>query len=167
MNNNLRFDFTVDKPAKTVFITREFAADQSLVWDAFTKAELLDQWTAPAPWSARTKSMNFEVGGKRFYAMVSPEGHEMWSVQEYTSITPKTNFKMFNAFADADGNPQLPGSDWDYKFSEKNNVTTVLITIYNESLERMERMIEMGFEEGFKATIDNLSGLLEALQERS
>jgi hypothetical protein len=61
----------------------------------------------------------------------------------------------------------LPGSDWDYKFSEKNNVTTVLITIYNESLERMERMIEMGFEEGFKATIDNLSGLLEALQERS
>ena len=167
MNNNLRFDFTVDKPAKTVFITREFAADQALVWDAFTKAELLDQWTAPAPWSARTKSMNFEVGGKRFYAMVSPEGHEMWSVQEYTSITPKTNFKMFNAFADADGNPQLPGSDWDYKFSEKNNVTTVLITIYNESLERMERMIEMGFEEGFKATIDNLSGLLEALQERS
>ena len=167
MNNNLRFDFTVDKPAKTVFITREFAADQSLVWDAFTKSELLDQWTAPAPWSARTKSMNFEVGGKRFYAMVSPEGHEMWSVQEYTSITPKTNFKMFNAFADADGNPQLPGSDWDYRFSEKNNVTTVLITIYNESLERMERMIEMGFEEGFKATIDNLSGLLEALQERS
>jgi len=167
MNNNLLFDFTVDKPAKTVFITREFAANQSLVWDAFTKAELLDQWTAPAPWSARTKSMNFEVGGKRFYAMVSPEGHEMWSVQEYTSITPKTNFKMFNAFADADGNPQLPGSDWDYKFSEKNNVTTVLITIYNESLERMERMIEMGFEEGFKATIDNLSGLLEALQARS
>lgn len=167
MNNNLLFDFTVDKPAKTVFITREFAADQSLVWDAFTKAELLDQWTAPAPWSARTKSMNFEVGGKRFYAMVSPEGHEMWSVQEYTSITPKTNFKMFNAFADADGNPQLPGSDWDYKFSEKNNVTTVFITIYNESLERMERMIEMGFEEGFKATIDNLSGLLEALQARS
>lgn len=167
MNNNLLFDFTVDKPAKTVFITREFAADQSLVWDAFTKAELLDQWTAPVPWSARTKSMNFEVGGKRFYAMVSPEGHEMWSVQEYTSITPKTNFKMFNAFADADGNPQLPGSDWDYKFSEKNNVTTVFITIYNESLERMERMIEMGFEEGFKATIDNLSGLLEALQARS
>lgn len=164
MNKNLRFNFTVDKSAKTVFITREFAADQSLVWDAFTKAELLDQWTAPAPWSARTKSMNFEVGGKRFYAMVSPEGHEMWSVQEYTSITPKTNFKMFNTFADADGNPQLPGSDWDYKFSQDNNITTVLITIYNESLERMERMIEMGFVEGFTATLTNLDDLLANLE---
>ena len=41
MNNNLLFDFNVDKAAKTVYITREFNAGQSLVWDAFTKAELL------------------------------------------------------------------------------------------------------------------------------
>jgi Fe2+ transport system protein FeoA len=57
----------------------------------------------------------------------------------------------------------LPGSDWDYKFSEKNNVTTVFITIYNESLERMERMIEMGFVEGFTATLKNLDDLLANL----
>jgi uncharacterized protein YndB with AHSA1/START domain len=164
--NNLLFDFTVDKAAKKVFITREFAADQSLVWDAFTKAELLDKWTAPAPFSAKTKFMDFKVGGRRFYAMVSPEGHEMWSIQKYTSITPKTNFKMFNAFADKDENPQLPGSNWDYNFSEQNGVTKVIITIYNESLERMEKMIEMGFVEGFKATIDNLDNLLATLSQR-
>lgn len=62
MNNNLLFDFTADKAAKTVYITREFNATLSLVWDAFTKAEILDQWTAPAPWVAKTKYMNFEVG---------------------------------------------------------------------------------------------------------
>lgn len=166
MNNNLLFDFIVDKAAQTATITREFAADQSLVWDAFTKAELLDQWTAPAPFSARTKHMNFEVGGRRFYAMVSPDGHEMWAIQKYTSITPKTNFKMFNAFADADENPQLPGSDWDYNFSEQNGVTKVIIVIYNESLERMEKMIEMGFVEGFKATIENLEELLAVLSTK-
>ncbi len=166
MNNNLQFDFTVDKTAKKVFITREFAADQSLVWDAFTKAELLDQWTAPAPFRAETKFMDFKVGGRRFYAMVSPEGQEMWSIQKYTSITPKTNFKMFNAFADKDENPQLPGSDWDYNFSEQNGVTKVIIIIYNESLERMEKMIEMGFVEGFKATIDNLDNLLATLSQK-
>jgi hypothetical protein len=66
MNNNLLFDFTVDKAAKKVFITREFYVDHSLVWDAFTKAEILDQWVAPKPWSSKTKHMNFEVGGKRF-----------------------------------------------------------------------------------------------------
>ena len=160
MTNNLLFDFTVDKTAKTVYITREFEADLSLVWDAFTKAEILDQWVAPKPWSSKTKFMDFKVGGRRFYAMVSPEGLERWAIQKYTSISPKTNFKMFNAFADKDENTQLAGSDWDYTFSEQNGKTTVSIVIYNESLERMEKMIEMGFTEGFKMSMNNLENLL-------
>jgi uncharacterized protein YndB with AHSA1/START domain len=100
MTNSLLFDFTVDKEAKTVQITREFDAELSLVWDAFTKAEILDQWVALKPFVAKTKFMDFKVGGRRFYAMVSPEGQERWLIQKYTSISPKTNFKMFNAFAD-------------------------------------------------------------------
>jgi uncharacterized protein YndB with AHSA1/START domain len=165
MNNNLLFDFTVDKTAKTVFITREFAAELSLVWDAFTKQELLDQWTAPKPWASKTKYMDFEVGGKRFYAMVSPEGQERWSIQEFTSISPKTNFKMSNAFADENENPELPGSDWDYNFSEQNGITKVSITIFNESLARLEKMIEMGFTEGFKMTLKNLEELLATISK--
>lgn len=165
MTNDLLFDFTVDKAAKTVFITREFDAELSLVWDAFTKAEILDQWVAPKPWTSRTKHMNFEVGGRRFYAMVSPEGQERWAIQQYTSISPKTNFKLFNTFADKDENPELPGSDWDYTFSEENGKTTVRVTIYNESLERMERMIEMGFKEGFTVTLNQLIDVLKMLKK--
>jgi uncharacterized protein YndB with AHSA1/START domain len=163
MTNSLLFDFTVDKATKTVFITREFDADLSLVWDAFTKPEILDQWVAPKPWTSRTKFMDFKVGGRRLYAMVSPEGQERWAIQKYTSITPKTNFKMFNAFADNDGNPELPGSDWDYTFSEQNGKTTVHIIIYNESLARMERMIEMGFTEGLRMSMNSLDTVLAAL----
>jgi uncharacterized protein YndB with AHSA1/START domain len=166
MNNNLQFDFTVDKSTKTVIINREFDADLSLVWDAFTRKELLDQWVAPKPWSSKTKYMDFRVGGKRFYAMVSPEGQERWAIQEYLSITPKTHFKMHNAFADKDGTPQLPGSEWDYTFSEQDGKTKVSITIYNESLARMEKMIEMGFTEGFKASINNLEDLLATLSKK-
>jgi uncharacterized protein YndB with AHSA1/START domain len=166
MTNNSLFDFTVDKTKKTVFVTMEFDADLSLVWDAFTKPEILDQWYAPEPWLSKTKFMNFEVGGRRFYAMVGPEGQEMWSIQKYTSISPKTNFKMFNVFADKDENPQPPGSDWDLTFVEQNGTTKVSITIYNESLERMERMIEMGFKEGFTATLNNLKKLLATLSEK-
>lgn len=110
--------------------------------------------------------MNFEVGGRRFYAMVSPEGQERWAIQKYTSITPKTNFKMFNAFADKDENPELPGSDWDYNFIGQGEVTKVSITIYNESLARMEKMIEMGFKEGFTASMQNLQDLLGTLSQR-
>jgi uncharacterized protein YndB with AHSA1/START domain len=163
--SNIVFDFTVDKSTKTVFIKREFDADLPLVWDAFTKPEILDQWWAPKPWASKTKYMNFVPGGRRFYAMVSPEGHENWQVQEYTSISPKTNFKYLSVFADKDENLHLPGSNWDLNFSEQDEVTTVNITIYNDSLERMEKMIEMGFKEGFTMTLNDLSELLTRLKK--
>jgi len=153
-------DLIVDKATKTVSITEEFEAELSLVWDAYTKQEIVDQWWAPKPFISRTKVMDFREGGRRFYAMVSPEGQERWVVQQYTSITPKTNFKFFNAFADADENLQLPGSDWDLSFSEQNGTTKISISIYNESLERLERMIEMGFKEGSAAQFENLKELL-------
>ena len=78
---------------------------------------------------------------------------------------------MFNAFADKDENPELPGSDWDYTFSEQDGpdgyrVTKVSITIYNESLARMEKMIEMGFTEGFKMSLNNLDNVLAGLSQK-
>src|SRR5881275_2396899 len=100
MKNNMLLDFTVDKATKTAFINREFAAGLSLVWDAFTRPEILDHWWAPKPYLSRTKAMDFKVGGRRFYAMVSPDGQERWAIQKYKSITPKTNFKFYITFAD-------------------------------------------------------------------
>jgi len=161
----MKMDFIVDKQTKTVSITKEFAFELSLVWDAYTQAELLDQWWAPKPMTSRTKAMDFEVGGRRFYAMVSPDGDERWAVQKYTSITPKTNFKFFNAFADKDENLELPGSDWDLNFSEQDGKTKVSISIYNESLERMERVIAMGFQQGAEAQLNNLEDLLGKLTQ--
>ncbi|MEP7141699.1 MAG: hypothetical protein ABI707_02455 [Ferruginibacter sp.] len=76
------FDFTVDKTTKTVYINGESAAELVLVWDAFTKLEILDQWHTPEPRVSKTEFMNFEVGGRRLYAMVSPEGQERWSKSE-------------------------------------------------------------------------------------
>ncbi len=166
MTNNLLFDLTVDKAAKKVFITREFDADLSLVWDAFTKAEILDQWVAPRPWKARTKYMDFKVGGRRFYAMVSPEGQERWMIQRFKAINPKTNFKTFHTFSDENENPEEFGSDWDYTFTEQDGKTTVNIVIYNDSLARMEKMIEMGFIEGYKMTANNLDEVLATLKRK-
>ena len=164
----MQMDFIVNKETKTVTITKEFAAELSLVWDAYTTPELLDQWWAPKPFMSRTKVMDFEVGGRRFYAMVSPEGAERWAVQKYTSITPKNNFKFFNAFADENENLQLPGSDWDFNFSEQNGMTKVNVSIYNESLERMERIIaDGGFRDGTRMQLQNLEDLLEKLSRKN
>lgn len=166
MEKTMQSDFIVDKESKTVIVTREFNADLSLVWDAFTKPEILDQWWAPRPYQSKTKAMEFKVGGRRFYAMVSPEGNEMWAMHKYTSITPKTNFKMLNAFADKDENPQLPGSDWDLSFTEQHGTTKVSIVIKNDSLERMMQMIEMGFREGFTQCLQQMKDLVESKRQK-
>jgi uncharacterized protein YndB with AHSA1/START domain len=42
--NNLQFDFLANKDNNTLTIRREFNAEKQLVWDCYTKQELLDQW---------------------------------------------------------------------------------------------------------------------------
>ena len=161
----MELEFIVDKKAKTVEITKEFDAPRDLVWDAYTKQELLDQWWAPKPVESRTKVMEFREGGRRFYAMVLPDGQERWAVQKYTSITPKTNFKFFNAFSDENENLQLPGSDWDFYFTANGDKTTVRVSIYNESLERMERILaDDGFRQGTAGQLANLEELLAKMK---
>ena len=165
--NNLLFAFTVDESTNSVLITREFDAELSLVWDAFTKQEILDQWWAPKPLASKTKLMNFEVGGRRFYSMVWPEGQEHWGVEKYTLINPKTNIKLLASFTDKDENinAELPTSEWELNFIEQNGITKVSISVYFESLEELKKMIEMGFKEGFTMTINELTNLLKTLKK--
>jgi uncharacterized protein YndB with AHSA1/START domain len=162
MNGNLLFDFTVDKENNKVNIKREFNADRELVWEAWTNPEILDQWWAPKPWKSKTKRMDFKVGGQRLYAMIGPEGEEHWALADYTSITPHTNFKYLDAFCDNQGNINIsfPRSDWNVDFSEQKNSTLVKITIKHEKLSDLEKLIEMGFKEGFTIALNGLEEIL-------
>lgn len=157
-------DFIVNKETKTVNIKRAFDANLDLVWEAWTNPEILDQWWAPRPLSSRTKSMDFKVGGRRFYAMINTEGQENWGAQDFTSISPKTNFKYLSSFTDPEGNANsaFAASEWDVSFSEHNGTTTVNITIKRDSFEELEKLIEMGFKEGFTSALENLEQYLEA-----
>ena len=160
--NNLQFDFTVDKSTNSVSITREFDAELPLVWDAFTEPEILDQWWAPKPLISKTKHMDFKVGGRRFYAMIGADGQEHWGIQDFTSISPKTNVKWVSSFADKDENinTEMPGSDWDLNFSEQDGKTTVSIVIKHKTFASIEMLIQMGFKEGFTMTLNFLEELL-------
>jgi uncharacterized protein YndB with AHSA1/START domain len=168
MTNDLLFDFVVDKETTSIFINREFAAELSLVWDAFTKQEILDQWGAPAPWKAQTISMDFKAGGRRFYKMISPEGQEHFSVQDFTAISPKTNLKYLSGFSDKDENinPEFYGSENNLDFSEANGITKVRISIKYKTLAILEMMVEKGFREGFTMTMNNLANLLVTLSQK-
>ncbi|MDZ4709826.1 MAG: SRPBCC domain-containing protein [Saprospiraceae bacterium] len=86
MSHPLAIDFTVIKENNTITVKRPFAAARTLVWDAYTKSEILDQWWAPKPWKARTKTMDFREGGHWHYAMVGPEGQEHWAWADFKDI---------------------------------------------------------------------------------
>lgn len=165
MNLSLLFDFAADKANKTIYIKRQFDAGLSLVWAAFTQQEILDQWGAPEPWTARTKFMDFRPGGRRHYAMVNPEGQEFWSVQDYVSISPMTNLQFISGFTDKDVNinPEFYGSENNIDFSEADGITTVSISIKYKTLTILEMMVEKGFREGTAATYANLDKLLPSL----
>lgn len=154
---NLLFDFTVDKAAKTIRMTREFAADLDLVWDAFTKAEILDQWQAPKPYRAVTKEMDFREGGRWLYSMVSPEGTAHWSKVEFLKIDPKNSFTGRNSFSDENGVTLNNASSLTTtSFKAAGEITTVHIEKIFTDLAVLEMMATNGFKEGMNAALKNL-----------
>jgi uncharacterized protein YndB with AHSA1/START domain len=163
MKSNLLMNFTVDKETSTVNVKREFNASLADVWSAWTEAALLDQWWAPAPWKSRTKNMEFKEGGRRLYPMVGSQGEEHWAIADFTSISPKSNFKYLDAFSDSDGNlnQDFPRSDWNVNFTEQGNATIVAIAIKHEKLSDLEKIIEMGFKEGFTIAMEGLDKIFE------
>ena len=164
---NLLFDFTVDKDTATIYITREFAADLDLVWDAFTKAEILDQWIGPKPWRVQTKEMDFREGGRWLYAMVSPENVARYSLVEYIEIRPKSSFTTRNSFCDENGNPLnavFTSSLTTNSFKAEAGTTTVKIVKKMESLSQLEQFIAGGFyKEGMAMGFRNLDDFLLTL----
>lgn len=159
MNSNLLFDFSVNKENKTIHVKREFAANLGLVWDAWTKPEFLDLWWAPKPYRTQTKYMDFKEGGFWFYAMLSPDNVPHWCRADYQKIDPQRSFSGLDAFCDEHGNVNhdFPRSLWTNVFTEsEGDHTTVNITIKYSSLEDLEKIIELGFKEGFTMALGNL-----------
>lgn len=165
MKNNLLFNFDVDKATNKVHVTREFAAEVSLVWEAWTNPEILDQWWAPKPYKTVTKSMDFKEGGTWLYAMISPENVAHWCRNDYTKINPLQGFESVDAFClDDTGtiNTKFPQTEWKTNFNEANGNTTVSIIATYQSLEDLEKIIALGFKEGFTMALENLDAYIEA-----
>ncbi|MGC4058619.1 MAG: SRPBCC domain-containing protein [Chitinophagaceae bacterium] len=164
MNPNLYFDFSVDKQNNTIHVKRQFAAQLPLVWDAWTRPELLDQWWAPKPYRTETKSMDFREGGTWLYAMISPENEAHWCRADYYSIVHGRSFAGLDAFCDEAGEVRtdFPRTNWNTEFSAQDGSTMVNITLTYESLSDLEQIISLGFKEGFTMALGNLDQYLEA-----
>ncbi|WP_100612247.1 SRPBCC domain-containing protein [Confluentibacter lentus] len=163
MKNHLLFNFIVNKENNTVNIQREFAANLDLVWDAWTKPEILDQWWAPKPYRTVTKSMDFREGGTWLYYMLSPENDKHWCKNDYIKIDPKKSYSGLDAFCDENGvtNKDMPRTQWNNTFTENANKTLVSIVATYESLADLEKIIALGFQQGFTMALENLDAYIE------
>lgn len=168
MKTNLQFDFTVNKENKTIHVAREFDANLDLVWKAWTTPELLDQWWGPQPWHAETKTMDFREGGHWLYAMVGPEGEKHWSKVSYLSIETEKSFTAKDGFSDENGeiNPDFPQNLWKNQFRSQKDRTVVNILLTFDTLEDLEKIIEIGFKEGFTMGLNQLDELLTSLKNK-
>lgn len=154
--------FSKDLPNKKLKVTRAFDAPLAQVWDAWTISEILDQWWAPHPYKAETKTMDFREGGFWLYAMVGPKGDRSWCKESFKTIDLHKRITNFDAFCDEDGhpNPDMPTMDWKKEFQEINDSTEVMIEITFAKEADLETIIKMGFQEGFTAGLSNLDHYL-------
>ncbi len=155
-------DIQKDVAQKKLEITRAFNAPVQMVWSAWTDPKLLDQWWAPKPYQAKTKSMDFKEGGAWHYCMVGPEGDVHWCRADYLRIDFQNYYTLKDAFCDENGikNTAHPSMHWKNTFHKVKDSTKVHIEITFAKVEDMEKIIEMGFKEGFTAAHTNLDELL-------
>ena len=158
----MKTTYEKDPANNRMIVTREFSAPVARTWEAWTTRELLDQWWAPKPWRAETKSMDFREGGKWLYCMVGPEGERHWASMDWKKIVPREYFLALDGFSDEHGNPatEPPGMDWKVTFTPVSAGTRVRVEITFANAQAMQTIVDMGFEEGFAAAHDNLNELL-------
>ena len=154
-----------DLDNKKIRVTRDFDAPVNKVWRAWTEPAILDQWWAPRPWKANTISMDFREGGRWFYYMQGPDDTRHYCCVEYHSIEKEKMFSGLDAFCDEKGNinTEMPSMNWKCDFNPSGNGTRLSVDITFDSIEDLEKIVEMGFKEGFAAAHNNLDEVLARL----
>jgi uncharacterized protein YndB with AHSA1/START domain len=155
--------FNKDIENHRMMITREFNAPIDHVWRAWTDPSIIDLWWAPKPWKAETKSHNFTVGGEWLYCMNGPEGEKHWAKATFHKVEAPILYEGLDAFCDEEGivNPEIPSMYWKVQFEDKGDSTVVNIEITFDSVESLETIVSMGFQEGFTMAHGNLDELIE------
>jgi PhnB protein len=164
MSKAILFDFKVDASTNTIRVDRSFNAPIDLVWAAWTEPDILEQWWAPKPYKAVVASMDFRVGGRMLYYMLSPEGDKHWCLFDYETINPLKSYSGMDAFCDENGgvNSNHPRLHWTNTFEDKGDETVVHVLIKFDSYKDIEAIIQMGFKEGFTMGLQNLDEYISA-----
>jgi uncharacterized protein YndB with AHSA1/START domain len=142
---------------REVVLTRVFNAPRHLVFEAFSKPELLKRWFGPHGWSLSVCEVDFRVGGAFRFVMRGPDGREMGMRGTYKEIAPPERSVHMESFDD------FPGSESQVTsvLTEKDGKTTLTATVLYPSKEVRDAVIKSGMEHGAAETYDKLAEMLE------
>lgn len=161
MNSDIVFN--IDRGEATTFVMKVFDTTPRELWSYFTDSAKLDLWWAPKPWKCRTKSYDFSENGRWIYAMVGPENEEHYATIQYLEINEGRSISLKDYFSDSEGNliPEFGLTNWLIGFTGVEEGTKLTINLFHANTEDLDKILEMGFEEGFKACLNQLEDIVE------
>lgn len=140
-----------------VVMTRVFDAPREMVYDAFSKPELLKRWFGPHGWHLETCEVDHRVGGGFRFILVGPEGHRMGMRGTYVEVAPPGRSVHRESFDDYPGESTVTAV-----FTEEGGKTTLTATVTYPSREIRDAVIASGMEHGAAESYDKLAEMLAA-----
>jgi len=155
-------DVQKDPASLTLTITSDFDAPVARVWQVWEDPRQLERWWGPPTYPATVVDHDLTPGGKVSYFMTGPEGDEHHGWWRVVAVDAPHRLEFEDGFADETGtpNPDLPVTVTRVVLSERAGRTQMAIETTFPSLEAMEQVISMGAEEGMKAALGQIDGLL-------
>jgi len=146
---------------REIVLTRVFDAPKNLVFDAFSKPELLKRWFGPRGWSPVVCDVDLKVGGGFRFVMRGPDGRDMGMRGRYLEIAPPDRSVHMESFDDFPGESQVTAV-----FVEDGGKTTMTATILYPSQEVRDAVIKSGMEHGAAESYDKLAEILATMSTR-
>src|SRR5690606_12524405 len=125
-------------------------------------------WWGTRTWRAEIKNKDFVEVGHWLYAMVGPDGEKHCSKVEYIKIVDEKSFTAKDGFCDENGvmNPDFPKNLWENRFSLQQGKSLISMLLTFDTMDDLEKTLEMGFKEGFTMGLDQLDDLLASTKQR-
>jgi uncharacterized protein YndB with AHSA1/START domain len=157
-------DVKKDPATLTMVITAEFDAPVESVWQLWADPRQLERWWGPPTYPATVVDHDLAPGGTVTYFMTGPEGDKHGGWWRILAVDAPHSLELQDGFADDTGapNPEMPVTTLRVTLSEKAGVTQMMMTSTFPSLEAMEQMADMGVEEGIRAALSQIDGILAA-----
>jgi uncharacterized protein YndB with AHSA1/START domain len=144
---------------REIMMTRDFDAPRELVFEAYTRPELLKRWfIGPPDWELAVCEIDLRVGGDYRYLWRAPDGMEMGMRGTFREVVVPERLVSTEQFDQAWYPGEAVGT---VTFADRDGRTTVTITVLYASREARDIALQSGMEQGVGMNFDRLEGLLQ------